>query len=264
MPYCFSRSFIKFQGHTGWLIDDLNPIWVRLLGRSQLSNPSELPCSRPSVKFQGHTGQKFPILTYIGHFRTVTPVWIHPWLWNEAQSLKQHRIGALSIFEVIRKLLKFQCHLGQKIAHFDPNWAVTARIHWWEWNDAQNLIWYKRGALLFFGVIHQISRSHGLKNWQYESYLSNIIRPVAAIKSLRFALFMLLYFLFLAATKQFYEWYFPSVRLSVTPFWVCSHHRIIIKFLECKTKNQGKVHAKGQGQRSRSQKSQPNLTVSGL
>ena len=85
----------------------------------------------------------------------------------------------------------------------------------WEWNDAQNLIWYKRGALLFFGVIHQISRSHGLKNWQYESYLSNIIRPVAAIKSLRFALFMLLYFLFLAATKQLYEWYFPSVRLSV-------------------------------------------------
>ena len=25
-------------------INDLNPIWVRLLGRSQLSNPSDLPC----------------------------------------------------------------------------------------------------------------------------------------------------------------------------------------------------------------------------
>ena len=37
-------SSIKFQGHTGWKIDDLNPIWVRLLGRSQLSNPSDLPC----------------------------------------------------------------------------------------------------------------------------------------------------------------------------------------------------------------------------
>ena len=57
MP-CFSRSSIKFQGHTGWFIDDLNPIWVRLLGRSQLSNSSDLSCSRPSVKFQGHTGQK--------------------------------------------------------------------------------------------------------------------------------------------------------------------------------------------------------------
>ena len=43
VPYSFSRSFIKFQGHTGWLIDDFNPIWVRLLSQSQLSNPSDLP-----------------------------------------------------------------------------------------------------------------------------------------------------------------------------------------------------------------------------
>ena len=42
--YCFFRSSIKFQGHAGWKIDDLNPIWVRLLGRSQLSNPPDLPC----------------------------------------------------------------------------------------------------------------------------------------------------------------------------------------------------------------------------
>ena len=39
----FSGSSIKFQGHTGWQIDDLNPIWVRLLGQSLLSNPSDLP-----------------------------------------------------------------------------------------------------------------------------------------------------------------------------------------------------------------------------
>ena len=51
-------SSIKFQGHTGWKIDDLNPIWVRLLGRSQLSNPSDLSCSRSSVKFQGHAALK--------------------------------------------------------------------------------------------------------------------------------------------------------------------------------------------------------------
>ena len=44
MPYCFLWSSIKFQGHKGWKIDDLNPICVRLLGRSQLSNPSDLPC----------------------------------------------------------------------------------------------------------------------------------------------------------------------------------------------------------------------------
>ena len=74
--------------------------------------------------------------------------------------------------------------------------------------------------------------------------------------------------MFLAATKQLYKWYFPSVcpsvRLSVTPFWLCSHHRIILKFSGVITNDQRKVHAKGQGQRSRSQRSQPNLTVSGL
>ena len=44
VPYYFSRSSIKFQGHMGWKIDDLDQIWARLLGRSQLSNPSDLPC----------------------------------------------------------------------------------------------------------------------------------------------------------------------------------------------------------------------------
>ena len=44
VPYYFSRSYIKFQGHTGWKIDDLDQIWARLLGGSQLSNPSDLSC----------------------------------------------------------------------------------------------------------------------------------------------------------------------------------------------------------------------------
>ena len=57
----------------------------------------------------------------------------------------------------------------------------------------------------------------------------------------------------------FNEWYFlsvcpsvrPSVCPSVTPFWLCSHHRTIMKFSGVITKDQGKVHAKGQGQRSK-------------
>ena len=60
---------------------------------------------------------------------------------------------------------------------------------------------------------------------------------------------------FLAATKQLYEWFSPSVRLSVrlsvTPFWLCSHHHIIMKFLGVITSEKSDVHAKGQGQRSK-------------
>ena len=44
VPYCFSRLSIKFQDHMGWKIDNMNPIWVMLLGQSQLSNPSDLSC----------------------------------------------------------------------------------------------------------------------------------------------------------------------------------------------------------------------------
>ena len=59
---------------------------------------------------------------------------------------------------------------------------------------------------------------------------------------------------FLAATKQLYEQYFlsicPSVCLSVTPFWLCSHHRIITKFSGVITNDRSDIHAKGQGQRS--------------
>ena len=43
VPYNFLWPSINFQDHTGWKIDYLNPVWVRLLGRSQLSNPSDLP-----------------------------------------------------------------------------------------------------------------------------------------------------------------------------------------------------------------------------
>ena len=71
----------------------------------------------------------------------------------------------------------------------------------------------------------------------------------------------------LAATKQLYEWFSPSVCPSVcpsvTPFWLCSHHRIIMKFSGVITNNRSDVHAKGQGQRSRSQRSWPHLDVSG-
>ena len=59
---------------------------------------------------------------------------------------------------------------------------------------------------------------------------------------------------FLAATKQLYEWYFLFVRLSVTPFWLCSHHRIIMKFQELlpMTKVTSMQKVKVRGQRSRS------------
>ena len=44
--------------------------------------------SRLYVKLQGHTALKIVDLTQIGRFRTITPVSIHQWLQNDAQMLK--------------------------------------------------------------------------------------------------------------------------------------------------------------------------------
>ena len=38
--------------------------------------------------FKGHAGEISTILTLLQRFRTLTPLWIDQWLWNDAQSLK--------------------------------------------------------------------------------------------------------------------------------------------------------------------------------
>ena len=75
--------------------------------------------------------------------------------------------------------------------------------------------------------------------------------------------FMYAFSLFLAATKQLYEWFSPSVRLSgCHTFWLCSHHRIIMKFSGVITNDQSKVPAKGQGHRSKVKVTEVNTQLS--
>ena len=95
-------------------------------------------------------------------------------------NLKATRLKNLSILTQIRRFRAVT-----------PVW-----IHQWLRNYAKSLKKHRRCALLSFWVIHQVSRSHGLKNQRFESSLSKITRPVAAIKSLKFALFFWKYFNF--------------------------------------------------------------------
>ena len=44
------------------------------------------------------------VKTQLSRFRTVTPVWIHIWWWNDAQNLMLLRRGALLFFKVIRQI----------------------------------------------------------------------------------------------------------------------------------------------------------------
>ena len=146
------------------------------------SSIEEVPScvSRSSVNFQGHTGK-------ITVDFDLTPDWIHWWLLNDAHSLNLYRKGTLLFSKIIRqtsrshrtkKLLLWTCI--ERFRTATPVW-----IHPWPWNDAQSLIWYRRGALLFSKVIHQTSRSYGLNSGQI---LARLQRQVAAIKSSRSAL----------------------------------------------------------------------------
>ena len=60
------------------------------------------------------------VTTQLNRFRTVTPVWIHIWWWDDAYSLIMLRRGALLFFKVIRQISRSH---GSKIVDFDPDWA---------------------------------------------------------------------------------------------------------------------------------------------
>ena len=114
-----------------WFELSVSELWLEFLLNAGFemvhkswSSIDEVPyCfSRSSVTFQGHTAKKSSILTQIGHFRTATPVRIHGCLLNDAQSLKQHRKGALLFFKVIRDISRSH---GTKYRRFCPELSVS-------------------------------------------------------------------------------------------------------------------------------------------
>ena len=86
VPYCFSRSYVKFQGHTALKIVEFYPNWAFPDCNSSLNSPMAMKCctkletakERCPIVFQGHpsnfkvTRDKTSlILTLIGRFRTI-------------------------------------------------------------------------------------------------------------------------------------------------------------------------------------------------
>ena len=70
---------------------------------------------------------------------------------SDVHAKGQGQRSKVKVTEVTTQLYRFRT--------VTPVW-----IHVWWWNDAYSLIMLRRGALLFFKVICQISRSHGSKN----------------------------------------------------------------------------------------------------
>ena len=156
VPYCFSRSSIKFQGHTALKIVEFDPKWAFPDCNSGLNSPMAMKCctkletakERCPIVFQGHPSnfkitryKASPILTQIGRFRTIG---------SKGEIFCKGEMP----YRFPRSSVKFQDHTVQSITDFDPNWA-------------------------------------------FPDY-----RPVAAFKSLRFALFLILVLFWLSETGQ--------------------------------------------------------------
>ena len=94
-----------------------------------------------------------------------------------------------------RSSIKFQGHTGQKNRRFWPKLSVSRLWLQFQFTDGFEMIhkaWCSIGEVPFYLLRSYIKllRSHGLKNRRFGSNLSKITRPVAVIKSLRFALFL--------------------------------------------------------------------------
>ena len=119
---------MKLQGHTALKIVDFDPNWVFPDCISSFKSPMatkwcikiEVALRRCPIIFQGHPSNfkvtqllKSSNLIQVGRFRTVTPVLIHWWIWND-------RRRALLFFGVIHQILRSR---GWKIDDLNPIWA---------------------------------------------------------------------------------------------------------------------------------------------
>ena len=86
VPYCFSRSYVKFQGHMALKIVKFDPNWAFPDCNSSLNSPMAMKCctkieaakERCPIVFQGHPStfkvtryKTSPILIQIGRFWTI-------------------------------------------------------------------------------------------------------------------------------------------------------------------------------------------------
>ena len=139
-----------------------------------------------------------------------------------------------------RSYVKFQGHAALKIVEFDPNWAFPDCNSSLNSPMATKCCTKLETAKERCPIVFQGHPSN-FKVTRYKT--SPILTQIGRFRTIGWS---------------------QLSNPSDLPCWLCSHHRIIMKFSGVIITDQGNVHAKGQGQRSRSQRSQPNLAVSGL
>ena len=129
-PHWFLAATKKF--YEWWSLSASIPVWhtcasplsgwvlYRQLELTKLTRPDLhhvglfiLRDVRPSVT---------EVKTQFSSFRTVTPIWIHIWRWNDAQSLIWHKRDALLFSKVIHQISRSH---GTKNKRFGPEFGIS-------------------------------------------------------------------------------------------------------------------------------------------
>ena len=125
VPYCFSRSYLKFQGHSALKIVEFDPNWAFPDSNSSLNSPMAMKCctkletakERCPIVFHGHPSnfkatrdKTAPILTRIGRFRTIGRSQLsNP---SDLPCLMLYTINAISLYETGPIQWMFNQHCG--------------------------------------------------------------------------------------------------------------------------------------------------------
>ena len=147
VPYCFLRSYVKFQGHTALKIVEFDPNWAFPDSNSSLNSPMAMKwCTKLEtakemcpIVFQGHPSnfkvtrdKTWPILTQIGRFRTIGRL----------------QLSNPSDLPCLRSYVKFQSHMGWKIDDLDKIWA---RLLGWSQLSNPSDLPCSRSSVIFQG-----------------------------------------------------------------------------------------------------------------
>ena len=102
----------------------VTPSWLCSHHRIIMKFSGVITSDRSDVHAKGE-GQRSKVkvtevTTQLNRFRTVTPVWIHIWWWNDAYNLMMLRRDALLFFKVIRQISRSH---GSKNRRIDPDCA---------------------------------------------------------------------------------------------------------------------------------------------
>ena len=153
VPYCFSRSYIKFQGHTALKIVEFDPNWAFPDCNSSLNSPMAMKCctkletakERCPIVFQGHPSN-FKVTRY-----NISPILTQKWAFPDYRPV--------AAFKSLRFALL--CVLNPFI--LDAGWAATEYTFRLELAKDDRVVYYNQIIYMVAGFVPDISIRWGYR-----------------------------------------------------------------------------------------------------